>query len=950
MGGRGVAILARKTGAGFADREPLFAAARERAAMLSPGDTLAAFASSWEGLSAEEASARLARGGENRLPTRAQSHLLKDFLKQFTHLFAFALWVAAGLAFVARMPELGWAVIAVVVVNGLFSFVQEYRAERAVLALSALLPETTQVRRGGQLEQVPATELVAGDVLGLAEGARVPADARVLKATGLRVDISALTGESEPVDRSAVTLSRASSDLEAENLLFAGAWVVAGSALAVVTGTGTATRLGQISLMAGKVKRGLTPLRVSVNRAVRTMGAVAVGAGALFATLALGLGMSARDTFLFGVGVIVALVPEGLLPTLTLSLAMGARRMAERGALVRDLEAVETLGSTSVICTDKTGTLTRNQMTVVRASTLDGELRVSGLGYAPRGVILEGDRPLSTNRRNELERLIRVAALCGDARIADDEGRFRCIGDPTEGALVVFAAKAGMVRERMERTAVRSTVFPFDSSRARMSTEYVLSTGERLLLTKGAVESVLPRCMAVQIGRAERPITAADRDHIEGSVASMAGDGLRVLALAERRGLSPTPARADEAEQQLTYLGLVGMWDPLRLEVPDAIGQCQRAGIRVMVLTGDHPATAQAIARHIGLQGEVRVGSELPTDLASLKRFLAGTVSVIARVAPEQKLAIARALQEDGHVVAMTGDGVNDAPALRQADIGVAMGASGTDVARGAADVVLLDDNFAHVVEAVEEGRAAFSNIRRFLTYHLTDNVAELAPFLLWAMSGGRFPLVLSVLQVLALDIGTDVLPALALGAEAPQPGVMREPPRSRGVRLLDRRVLARAFGFLGLIEAAASLALVPLGARWLLGHGSSAPLPRSGPDLMLLSTLVFSAIVVMQMANAFACRATPRSTFAGGPFSNHLLLGAVAFEFALLLAFVYGPPFNRLLGQVPLGPVAWLLIAVCPVLLLAAEELRKLVARSVVASGWSERVHHRALHGHHRP
>jgi len=409
---------------------------------------------------------------------------------------------------------------------------------------------------------------------------------------------------------------------------------------------------------------------------------------------------------------------------------------------------------------------------------------------------------------------------------------------------------------------------------------------------------------------------------------SLAIKGLRVLAFA-RQETDGIPNTAAEAETEMEFLGLVGMADPVRPEVPEAIARCRRAGIKVMMVTGDHPATAMSVAKQAGLPAHtVMIGSELPDSDDAIGVLLTTHDVVIARLAPEQKLRIARALQARGAVVAMTGDGVNDAPALRQADIGVAMGKAGTDVAREAADLVLLDDNFTHIVEAVEEGRAAFDNIKRFLTYHLTDNVAELAPFAVWALSAGRIPLMISVLQVLALDIGTDLLPALALGAERPEPGVMERPPRTKGARLLDRRVLGRAFGFLGPVEAAASMALLPIGAALFFGWPGS-PLPASGPELAVLSTMVFSAIVMMQIANAFECRSNPASLFSIGPLSNHLLIGAVAVEALVLLMFVYLPPVQRVLGHNPLDFPQWALVLITPLILLGAEEARKAVVRA---------------------
>jgi magnesium-transporting ATPase (P-type) len=436
------------------------------------------------------------------------------------------------------------------------------------------------------------------------------------------------------------------------------------------------------------------------------------------------------------------------------------------------------------------------------------------------------------------------------------------------------------------------------------------------------------------VNAAAPPLGVFEERDVLTAVDSLAAQGLRVLAFARRELEGQIPETASGAEAEMEFLGLVGMADPVRPEVPEAVAKCRRAGIRVVMITGDHPATAMSVAREAGLAAHtVVLGSELPESDEAIGNLLSAHEAVLARVAPEEKLRIARALQRLGEVVAMTGDGVNDAPALRQADIGVAMGKVGTDVAREAADLVLLDDNFAHIVEAVEEGRAAYDNIKRFLTYHLTDNVAELAPFVVWALSAGRIPLMISVLQVLALDIGTDLLPALALGAERPEPGVMDRPPRSRSARLLDVRVLGRAFGFLGPVEAAASLALLPLGAA-LFFDWPAESLPASGTERDTLSSMVFAAIVLMQMANAFECRSTPISLFSIGPLSNRLLVGAVVVEAFALAAFVYVPPIRNALGQHPLSPAQWLLVLVTPWILLGAEEARKALVRRRVVVG----------------
>lgn len=899
-------------------------------AMLAPDPALAELETTIEGLSADGAAARLARTGPNELPKPHGPGLMRQFVDQLLHFFAVILWVAAALAFVGGMPQLGVAIIVVIVMNGAFSFAQEYRAERAVRALSALLPDRVLVRRGGRKHAVAARELVPGDIVLLREGDRISADARVVDSQGLKVDMSTLSGESKPVERVTHALADTPADpLDAPNLVFAGTFVTSGAGTVAVVTTGGATRLGGISRLTGEVVRRPTPLRLQLNRAVRVIAAFAVGTGLVFLAIALGLGTPARDGFLFSVGVIVALVPEGLLPTLSLSLAMSATRMARRGALVRRLESVETLGCTTVICTDKTGTITTNQMTVKVVVVPHGRYTTTGSGYDPTGTILTADeRPLTEEEWTDVRRLLHTAALCGDARVERRNGRWRCVGDPTEGALLILAKKGGVERDAEERISPRVREFPFESERRRMSTVHMLSSGAYEVLAKGSPETILPLCKSMRVNGVAPPLGEEDEREVLAAVDSLAGKGLRVLAFARREVEGGVPDTAADAETEMEFLGLVGMADPVRPEVPEAVARCRRAGIRVVMVTGDHPATAMSVAREAGLAAHtVMLGSELPESDEALGRLLGTHEVVLARIAPEEKLRIARAVQARGEVVAMTGDGVNDAPALRQADIGVAMGKIGTDVAREAADLVLLDDNFAHIVQAVEEGRAAFDNIKRFLTYHLTDNVAELTPFLVWALSAGRIPLMISVLQVLALDIGTDLLPALALGAEKPEPGVMDRPPRTRSARLLDRRVLGRAFGFLGPVEAAVSMTLLPLGAALFFGWPAD-PLPASGAGKATLSTMVFAAIVAMQMANAFECRATPGSLFSIGPLSNRLLVGAVAVEALALVAFVYAPPINNALGQHALGPAEWLPVLVTPWILLGAEEARKAIVR----------------------
>jgi len=895
------------------------------AASLSAGAVLSRLRSRPEGLSEEEASGLLRVVGANRLPRSREPSLPAKLARQLTHFFALMLWVAAALAAIGGMPQLAAAIVVVVVVNGLFSFAQEERASRAAAALAELMPSLVVVLRDGRRKRIDTEVLVPGDVMLLREGDRISADARILAANRLLVDEATLTGESVPLERDAEAMDHAPAPVsDATNLVFAGTHVAAGSGQAVVIVTGRSTLLGGIARLTGDVVRRRTPLQIDLDRTVKVIAACAVTSGVVFFGLSSLRGTPARDGFLFAVGVIVALVPEGLLPTLTLALAMSATRMAHRGALVRRPASVETLGATTVICSDKTGTMTTNQMTA-RVVTCGSEVaRATGLGWNPDGALLIEGRPLTEAERRRFEAILRAAALCGDAELELTGGRWHCAGDPTEGALVALARKGAAERGDLSRWMPRSRTFSFDSQRMRMSTVHVKPDGSFEVLAKGAPESILRACEAMTVDGVPVPLDAERVVGLTRDVDALSAQGLRVLAIAHRQLDGPMPASAEDAERSLTLLGLVGLEDPIRPEVPAAIERCKVAGIRVMMITGDHPNTAASVARAVGIDANrVVVGPELPGEDDALAAVLE-SVDVLARVEPEQKLRIAKALQGAGHVVAMTGDGVNDAPALRQADIGVAMGITGTDVAREVADLVLLDDNFAHIVEAVEEGRAAFDNTRDFLTYHLTDNVAELAPFVIWALSGGAVPLLLTVLQVLALDIGTDLLPAVALGAERPTADVMHRPPRGSKEHLLDRHVLLRAFAWLGPIEAIASIGAALVGASVLFGWAWGQRLPSGGTDLAALSGMVFASIVLMQMANALECRSTTRSAFSGGLFANRLLAVAIVIEGFALAAFLYVPALSAALrGDAPTA-AGWAIVAVTPFILMGAEEARK--------------------------
>ena len=870
-----------------------------------------------QGLSSDEARARLGQFGPNLLAEAARPHWLARFARNFTYFFALLLWAGAGLAWLGKLPQLSVAIVAVIVINAVFSFVQEYRAERAIEALRRMLPQRASVRRDGHPHEIDAQEVVPGDVLLLSAGDRICADGELVADVELRIDMSTLTGESRPVRRHRATVAAAGQGVDAPNLVFGGTYVVAGTGEACVTATGMRTELGRIAELTQRAERRPSPLELEMGRVTRLVAVLSVSIGALFFVVAGLLGMSLDSRFVFAIGVIVALVPEGLLPTVTLSLALATQRMARRNAIVRRLSSVETLGATNVICTDKTGTLTANQMTVKRIWIRGLELEVGGVGYAPAGAVrIRRGAPDDS----AVEELARAGALCNDATLEERDDGWHVIGDPTEGALLTLARKIGLDPAREAYRLPRRTEIPFDSARKRMTTVHDTPKGLTAYV-KGAPGLLISRSTLDERGRAEA-LAAAE---------ALARDSLRVLAIARRTGCAANEVAADEVEQRLELLGLVGMHDPPRPEVADAIRNCRKAGIKVIMVTGDHGITAEAIARRIGLiEGSARIleGTTIDNlDQAGLVAALLQPDVLVARVTPEQKLRIAEALHASRQVVAMTGDGVNDAPALRAADIGVAMGRVGTDVAREASDIILLDDNFASIAAAVEEGRTVYDNIRRFAQYHFSSNVAELVAFLVWGLSGGAVPLPLVVMQVLAIDLGTDLLPAIALGAERPEPGVMSRPPRSRDERLLNGRVLGRVFGFVGLLVSVAGI--VSFFASYLLaGWRPGAALPAAGDIYVQATAMTYGGIVMGQVGAGLAFRTNRDSVFRIGLLSNRFLLAGIAFELALLLVLVYVPAFQGIFHMRAYDPGAWLLLIVWPVFVFGAEEARKAVVR----------------------
>ncbi|HET9738336.1 MAG TPA: cation-transporting P-type ATPase [Solirubrobacteraceae bacterium] len=869
------------------------------------------------GLTTAEARERIVRVGPNVLDRSEGPPWWLRFGRNLVHLFAILLWAGAALAAIAGMPQLAIAIVVVILVNAVFSFAQEHRAERAVEALGRVLPQRARVRRDGRPQEVDARELVPGDLVLLAPGERISADAVLVSAVELRVDMSTLTGESRPVRRHAAE-GDGGDGFDAPDRVFAGTHVFSGTAEAVVAATGMKTELGRIAGLTQGAERRPSPLELEMRRVTRVVALLSVLIGVTFFVVAGTLGMPLTDRFLFAIGVIVANVPEGLLPTVTLSLALATQRMARRNAIVRRLSSVETLGCTTVICTDKTGTLTTNEMTVRRVWTPSGAVEVEGVGFQPEGRLAAHDEAVVE--------LARAGALCNDATLEQRDGVWHVVGDPTEGALLTLARKAQIDPVLEAHRRPRLGEVPFDSRRKRMTTVHDSPEGP-MAYTKGAPALVVARTSLSAEARA-RALAAAD---------DLARDGLRVLALA-RRPVEPGAVVSEALEEELELLGLVGMQDPPRPEVAAAVTACHGAGIRIVMVTGDHGITAEAIARRIGLVGRrarIIQGDEIDGMADDeLATALAAPDALVARVTPEQKLRIAAVLHGAGEIVAMTGDGVNDAPALRTADIGIAMGRSGTDVAREAADMVLADDNFASIAAAVEEGRAVYDNIRRFAQYHFSSNVAELLAFLAWGLSGGAIPLPLVVMQVLAIDLGTDLVPAIALGTERPEPGVMRRPPRPRRERLLNARTLGRVYGFVGLVVGAAGIAAFLVGYV-LAGWRPGEPLPDAGPLYVQATAMTYAGIVAGQVGAGFAFRTARESLLRVGVLSNRFLLVGIAFEIVLLLAILHLGPLQSAFHTRALDPVAWPLLACVPFVVVAAEEARKAAFRRWV---WKER------------
>ncbi|HWQ64670.1 MAG TPA: cation-transporting P-type ATPase, partial [Methanospirillum sp.] len=886
-----------------------------------------------------EAVNRLNQYGKNSITKVRKKSIYLRFISNFIHLMAILLWISGGIAFLAGMPELGVAVWMVNVINGIFSFCQEFRAEKAAEALQKLLPVKVMVIRDNQHVEILAENLVPGDLMVLSEGVHISADGRLVEASQMRVDQSTLTGESHPVKKVAESWHDTElSAIEIPNLIFAGTNVVSGTGLAVVAATGMNTEFGKVAHLTQAIEEEMSPLQKEMIHVTRRVSIIAFSVGSLFfLVMAILTPVSPAKSFIFALGIIVAFIPEGLLPTVTLSLARGSQRMAKRHALIKRLSAVETLGCTSVICTDKTGTLTQNEMTVQKIWLSGINYSVSGIGYSPDGKIISDNQDLNPLSVQDLNQFLTAGALCSDARLIPPEhtsAPWTIQGDPTEAALLVVALKGGIKYEDQISKSPQIREYPFDSRRKMMSVIHQVDN-KQVIYLKGAPKSVLDICSSFLELHNELSLTDDKRSEIMKVNDSLSEQGLRVLAMAMKTIPGDLKAEnPEEVEKDLTFLGLVAMIDPPRPEVIDAVKKCHQAHIRIIMITGDYGLTAKSIARSIGIiEGEnprIITGSDLDQITADeLKTALHDEV-IFARVAPEHKLRVVETLKELGHIVAVTGDGVNDAPALKKADIGVAMGMTGTDVAKEAADIILTDDNFASIVNAVEEGRTVYANIKKFTGYIFTSNATEAVPFIFFASSKGRIPLALNVMPILSIDLGTDLIPALALGSEPAEPGIMDIPPRNLKEHVITKSLLMRSYLWLAPIQGLAVMSAF-FYEFWTNGYwGQIYGLPSDGPLYHSAVGMALAAVVTTQIGNLLGRRTDRSSLLSVGLFTNNMIWIGIASELIIIFSIIYIPFLQNVIGTAPFPLHNWIFLFAWAPVLLIAEELRKTVMRII--------------------
>ena len=900
-----------------------------------------------KGLAAQTIIDRRQTYGPNELEEFGGRPPWRILLDQFTNIMLLMLVAVAVVSGVLSLrhqefPKDAIAIFSIVILNGVLGYFQESRAEKALAALKKMASPSVRVQRDGRSQEVPSQDLVPGDVVLLEAGDQVPADGRLLESANLQVRESALTGEAHGASKQAqIVLAEPTPLADRKNLLFQGTEVLQGRGKVLVTHTGMKTELGRIAAMLQSVENDPTPLQQRMNQ----LGNVLVSGSLILVALVVGIGVLVGGWKAFepllevALSMAVAVVPEGLPAVITVTLAIGTQRMVRRNALIRRLPAVETLGSVTTICSDKTGTLTQNKMIVQRLHTLSQQVQITGHGYAPEGEFLAQDQAIDPRQSPDLALLLLDGLLCNDAALQKEAGEWSILGDPTEGSLVVMAAKSGLDRHQLTHTLQRVAEFPFSSERKRMSV--ILSGAEALgetvtlpndvspspylMLAKGSPELLLDCCTGFLEGQQPVPLTAEVRSRILADNTAMAAKGLRVLGFAYRSlGELPREENPDQAEQNLIWLGLVGMIDALRPEVKVAVERCRAAGIRPMMITGDHQLTAMTIAQDLGIADpdtQVLSGTQLEAMGQSELEAAVKAVNVYARVSPEHKLRIVQALQKDYQIVAMTGDGVNDAPALKQAEIGIAMGITGTDVSKEASDMVLLDDNFATIVAATEEGRVVYTNIRRFVKYILGSNIGELLTIALSPLLLPILDVPLSPLQILWMNLVTDGFPALALAVEPAAPDVMDQPPHDP-----QESIFARGLGAymvrIGLVFTVISVTMMV----WAYHESLAYVTPTLSADRW--KTMVFTTLCIAQMGHAIAVRSDNRLTIETSPWSNPFVLFAVVMTTALQLMLIYIEPLRNFFGTHLISPLELLICVGFSSLLFVWVEFEKIYRR----------------------
>ncbi len=887
---------------------------------LEVSETITSLNSSLNGLSQEEVQKRLAQFGANELVEKEKISPWKIFIEQFKSFLIIILLIAVALS--AILGEVADAILIFVIVffaAGL-GFMQEYRAERAMEALKKMAAPAVSVLRDSKETEIPARELVPGDIILLRTGDRIPADARLIEAVNLKADEAPLTGESVPVEKMSQCLEGEVNVGDRKNMIFMGTAAVYGRGTAIVTATGMSTEFGKIAAMLQEVQVEKTPLQINLDRMGKHIAIGALSLCFILAGLSIWRGHEILEMFIWGVALAVAAVPEALPAVVVISLALGVRRMVRRHALIRKLPAVETLGCTTFICSDKTGTLTQDQMTIRRIYA-DGKLfDITGVGYEPKGEFYFNGAVIEPGQEVTLQTLLQASSLCNDTSLASVNGRWGIKGDPTEGALVVAAAKANLWQKDLHSQSPRIGEIPFSSERKRMTTIHQTSQG-KIAYSKGAAEVILNSCTHILRDGKETVLTSAEKEKIIAIAHDMAGDALRVLGIAYKKQLPDTIGIIEAIEQDMVFVGLAGMIDPPREEVKEAIKLCDQADIKSVMITGDHKLTAVAIAKELGLlkEGVAATGVELDNMTNEQLDALVEKIEVYARVSPAHKLRVVEALTKKGHVVAMTGDGVNDAPALKKADIGVAMGITGTDVTKEAADMVLTDDNFASIVAAVEEGRGIFGNIKKYLMYLLSSNIGEIllmAVAILFGsligLSPGAIPLV--AVQILYVNLATDGLPAIAMSVDPADPDIMRQKPRPRGQGIFTKPVVI----------------LMSIGGVWsmLVNLGIFKWALDAGRGMWEAQGLCFLTLVLIQFFKAYNYRSDKKSIFKIGFFKNKWLNLAICWEAMLLLIIIYVPFLQEPFRTFSLSVFDWALVILLAATIFPVLEISKAIIR----------------------